>query len=55
MLDRLAAVGVVRRSLLVIPNFRDGGGIDEHEALHQLTSITLQDDGDEMVLHGYKR
>jgi uncharacterized protein len=53
MLDALEAVGVSRRSLLVIPNFRGRWPIDEHEAFCA-DLRDLQRAGDEVVLHGYE-
>jgi predicted deacetylase len=53
MLDQLAALGVTRRSLLVIPNFRGASPIDRDEpfcAWLRARSGT----GDEIVLHGYE-
>jgi predicted deacetylase len=53
MLDALDAVGVVRRSLLVIPNFQGCWSIDQHH--HFCDGLRrLQARGDEMVLHGYE-
>jgi len=52
MLDRLAAVGVRRRSLLVVPDFHGRAPIDEHDGF----CAWLRDrraEGDEIVLHGY--
>jgi uncharacterized protein len=53
MLDALTAAGVSRRSLLVIPNFQGRWGLDDApDFVAHLQR--LQDDGDEMVLHGYE-
>jgi predicted deacetylase len=53
LLDLLAAIGVERRSLLVIPNFRGQGSLDAHEDFCAwLRERCLQ--GDEIVLHGYE-
>jgi predicted deacetylase len=53
MLDALEAVGVPRRSLLVIPNFQGQWRIDRHDTFCAGLR-RLQVDGDEMVLHGYE-
>lgn len=53
MLDRLAAVGVRRRSLLVVPNFHGHSPIDEREDFCGWL-CERQRDGDEIVLHGFE-
>ena len=53
ILDALAKVGVGRRSLLVIPNFQGRWPLDRHEQF-VADLRQWQDDGDEMVLHGYE-
>jgi predicted deacetylase len=53
MLDALSRVGVVRRSLLVVPNFQGRWPIDQDEAFCAALS-RLRRNGDELVLHGYE-
>jgi YD repeat-containing protein len=53
MLDALDAGGVSRRSLLVIPNFQGQWPIDHHDDFCAALR-GLQEQGDEMVLHGYE-
>ena len=53
MLDRLAAVGVRRRSLLVIPDFHGRARLDQHQDFCAWLR-DRQRDGDEIVLHGYE-
>jgi predicted deacetylase len=53
LLDVLTAIGVPRRSLLVIPNFQGEGSLDAHSEF----CGWLRDRGqheDEIVLHGYE-
>jgi predicted deacetylase len=53
ILSRLTAIGVTRRSLLVIPNFRGEYPIDEHRAFCQWLRHR-EAAGDDIVLHGYE-
>lgn len=53
LLDLLAAIGVERRSLLVIPNFQGQGSLDVHDDFCAWLRERRQQ-GDEIVLHGYE-
>lgn len=53
MLDVLDGVGVRRRSLLVIPNFKGRWPLDRQMSLCA-SLLDLQSGGDEIVLHGYE-
>jgi uncharacterized protein len=53
MLDELAAIGIARRSLLVIPNFRGISPIDRDQSFCAWLR-ERQQGGDEIVLHGYE-
>jgi len=53
LLEMLTAIGVRRRSLLVIPNFRGEGSLDTHGEFCGWLSDRRQQ-GDEIVLHGYQ-
>jgi len=52
ILDLLTTIGVPRRSLLVVPNYHGQSRIDQD---HEFSSWLRhrQDEGDEIVLHGY--
>jgi predicted deacetylase len=53
ILERLSFVGVRKRSLLVIPNFRGEWGINEHPDFVEWLG-DCSGEGDEIVLHGYE-
>src|SRR5690349_5510528 len=53
ILERLSFVGVRRRSLLVIPNFRGEWGVNEHPDFVKWLGDCSRE-GDEIVLHGYE-
>lgn len=53
LLEMLSSIGVSRRSLLVIPNFRGEGSLDEHGEFCAWLRDRLAH-GDEPVLHGYE-
>src|SRR5947207_13339927 len=53
LVDRLTAIGVAHRSLLVIPNFRGEGSLDSHDDFCAWLRARRQQ-GDEIVLHGYE-
>jgi predicted deacetylase len=53
LLDILAAIGISRRSLLVIPNFRGEESLERHDDFCQWLR-QRQESGDELVLHGHE-
>ncbi len=53
ILDRLAVLGIRKRSLLVIPNFRGQWRVSEHPDFVQWLADCHRQ-GDEIVLHGYE-
>jgi predicted deacetylase len=53
LLEILAAMGVTRRSLLVIPNFRGEESLDRHGDFCRWLR-QRHAEGDELVLHGYE-
>jgi predicted deacetylase len=53
MMDKLADIGVRRRSLLVIPNYHGQWQIDQHPEFCEWLR-RQQTQGDEIILHGYE-
>jgi uncharacterized protein len=53
LLDVLAAMGIERCSLLVIPNFKGEGSLDDHDDFCAWLR-ERREQGDEIVLHGYE-
>ncbi len=53
ILERLSTMGVRKRSLLVIPNFRGQWRVNEHPGFVEWLSDCHRE-GDEIVLHGYE-